>query len=109
METPAGKMKGNYSGYDKDTWIPWNPVDHRRQAALARNATTAAERQRLEASGTRWTALLSLNYFDPIQQHTIDSMHCLWLGIAKLLTKHYFQSGLLSKQNVIDIQAKINT
>ena len=36
-------------------------------------------------------------------------MHCLWLGIAKLLTKHYFQSGLLSKQNVIDIQAKINT
>ena len=106
---PNGKQKGNFSGFDRTQWTARDPLTHREHALRSTRANSAAEKRRAEASGVRWTELLCLDYFDPIQHHNIDTMHCFWLGIAKHMTKHFFQSGILSKQNLQSIQEKMNT
>ena len=72
------------------------------------SAKTEADRKTLESFGGRWSELYRLDYFNPIAGHTIDPMHCLFLGIAKTMTKYYLKSGLLSKQGIAGIQESIN-
>lgn len=70
---------------------------------------SALEQKRLEASGCRWSTLFDLRYFDPVLNHTIDPMHCLYLGIAKRMTKFYLTSNLIDKKNLPTIQKLIDS
>ena len=49
----------------------------------------AAKSRFAKQTGVRWSELLRLPYFDPIQFLTVDPMHCLFLGIAKWIVKKF--------------------
>ena len=73
-------------------------------ANLVKVASCEADQKRLESDGSRWSELFRLPYFRPIEHHTIDPMHCLFLGISKTMTKHYLKSGITNKINMGKIQ-----
>lgn len=109
MLTESGTLKANYSGFNREEWQPRTGNAHKADSLEAKSAVHDAERQRLEANGSRWSSLFSLDYFDPILHHTIDPMHCLYLGIAKTMTKHYLQSGLISQHGLSQLQNVMDT
>ena len=102
------KCKANFSGFERETWIPRDGVEHKTLAARVNRARTEKERKEYEKFGGRWSDLFRLEYFDPIMGHTVDPMHCLFLGIAKTMTKYYMKSGLLSRQNIYAFQMVMN-
>ncbi|KAL5505861.1 hypothetical protein EMCRGX_G007398 [Ephydatia muelleri] len=66
-----------------------NESDHREQADLASMQTTQAARDRIESQyGSRFTALMLLEYFDCVRFHIVDPMHNLFLGTAKHIMKN---------------------
>lgn len=52
--------------------------------------------------------MFELDYFDAIIGHTIDPMHCLFLGVAKHLTKMYVKRGVIDKGALIKLQTSID-
>lgn len=65
-----GKMKGNFSGFDRASWQPRDGRDHKLGAHRTKSAKSEAERKRMEATGTRWSALFALQYHNPVIHHT---------------------------------------
>ena len=108
IPTENGGQKPDYSGFERDSWTPRTGREHKESAARTKEAKTDAERSNLESAGVRWTELFRLDYFCPIQNHLIDPLHCLYLGIARTMTKHYLKTELISKQHLDDIQVKMN-
>ena len=100
IPTENGGQKPDYSGFKRDSWTPRSGREHKESAARTKAAETDAERSNLESAGVRWTELFRLDYFCPIQNHLIDPLHCLYLGIAKTMTKHYLKTKLISKQHL---------
>ena len=100
-----GGLKGDFSGFNRHEWPSRTAEYHRMHAITVRDAQTDQHRKAYEAqSGARWSEFFRLSYFDPIKDHAIDPMHLLYLGIAKKMTKHYYTSGLLNKNDVKNIQ-----
>ena len=104
MTDGNGKSKGNFSGFLRNFWRARDSDEHIRTANLVKVASCEADRKRLESDGSRWSELFRLPYFRPIEHHTIDPMHCLFLGISKTMTKHYLKSGIINKINMGKIQ-----
>ncbi|GBB85073.1 hypothetical protein RclHR1_11640011, partial [Rhizophagus clarus] len=80
----------NFGGMaDMSDWfIIKDPVEHYQKALEWRRCKSNAERKRfVKVNGVRWSEILRLLYFDLIQFVVIDLMHCLFLGIAKWITK----------------------
>lgn len=107
--TEGNKARGNFSGFDKATWEPRTGNDHKAAAAQTKLAKSDAERKSLEKFGGRWSELFRLDYFNPIDGHAIDPMHCIFLGISKTMTKHYMKSGVIARQNIPKIQQTVNS
>ena len=62
---------------------------HRAQAFLGQQQVSIAAKQRVELlSGSRFTSLMHLEYFDCIRFHIIDAMHNLFLRTAKHVMKN---------------------
>ena len=106
--TATGKTRGDFSGFNRVTWTPRDPAIHK-QNAFEMLSKTEAERKVLEKIGARWSQLFDLPYFDPINGHTIDPMHCLFLGVAKHMTKMYIKSGIIDKHGHVKLQDSINS
>ena len=71
---------------DSTNWKPREPDDHRKMALEWRNAQTKHERDTLYSkNGVRWSELLRLPYWNPIQFTVIDSMHSFFL---RMLSRH---------------------
>ena len=47
-------------------------------------------------------------YYDPIRMHTIDAMHSLYLGTAKHVFVTWINIGVLSSENLSEIDARMN-
>lgn len=109
MNTDQARLKGNFSGFDRDNWDQRSSTVHKTEAAAAKIARTIAEQKTLQATGARWSDIFRLDYFNPISAHTIDPMHCLLLGISKTMTKKYFKSGLIDKAGTATIQRLIDS
>jgi len=63
----------------------------------------------VKQTGVRWSELLRLSYFDPIQFIIVDPMHCLFLGIAKWIVKTiWVNEEILSQNSFIMIQNTMN-
>ena len=78
---------------------------HINKATESRNAKTATERHALErAYGCKYSVLLELPTFDIVRYHVVDSMHNLFLGLAKHTTKLWSDLGVLSNHDFIVIQ-----
>jgi hypothetical protein len=109
-EKSANKQR-NFGGMaDIDEWFVMKDATVHRQNALDwRKCKSNAERNKfVKRTGTRWSELLRLPYFDPIRFVTIDPMHCLFLGIAKWITKRiWVDEGILTEKVLQLIEKKM--
>ena len=93
-----------------DEWfIMKDSTQHRENALEWRRCKSTAERERfVKKSGTRWSDLLRLTYFDPIRFVVVDPMHCLFLGIAKWIVKRiWVDENVLTRNDLRSIQNKM--
>lgn len=108
--TVQGKSKGDFSGFSRIDWPPRDPIRHCTVAAEVKNAVTEREAKAAAMKyGARWSSLFELPYYNAVTDHAVDPMHCLFLGIAKKMTKHYLNSGLLSKSDLLTIQSRVDS
>lgn len=101
--------KLDYSGFNSLNWEVRNNEAHKRNANLAKEAVTATARTSLERQhGLRYSVLLSLPNFDVIRYHTIDPMHNIFLGIAKLCIKIWKSNNILKSCHFDMIQNRVD-
>lgn len=83
---------------------------HRIYATRYRHAATKTEQNGLEkVQGCRYSALLDLPYFNPMRMCIIDPMHNLLLGTGKHIICVWKEHGLLSSQQLDEIQQKVDS
>lgn len=72
---------------DVENWTQHSREELREQAQKWRDATSEKEREEIfQRSGVRWSALWKLDYWNPLHMTVVDTMHALFLGLAKF---HY--------------------
>ena len=80
----AVPSKTDYSGYDRENWVPRSNERHRRDCKKLESEKTARSLQVKESMlGVRNSVLLSLPYFDAIKHCALDPMHNLFMGTGK--------------------------
>ena len=86
--------------------------DHRQEAYLAMEQTSASSRSKAERQfGSRYSCLMELAYFDTVRCHVIDPMHNLFLGTAKHFTKNILlnsESPLIEKVQLPVLQERVD-
>ena len=101
-----GKL--DYSGFDRNNWPSRSDQQHRNDVKRILSCTSKTEREKKESElGCRYSLLLDLPYFDPIRMTIIDPMHNLFLGTAKRFMAVRFDTGKLTKDDLITIQREI--
>ena len=96
----------NYSGCNRESWPLRTERLHRQQCIEISRETTKTGVQRVEGKyGVRRSVFLGLLYFDPIRFVAIDTMHNL--GTGKKMFKLWVESGILTPQNMTEIEDKI--
>ena len=72
-------------------------------------STSAGDRDKLESQfGTRFSVLGELPYFDTIRMCTIDPMHNLFMGTAKLMIKIWKELKFIDRNAQEKMQEKAN-
>jgi len=105
-------QRANYGGFeDIDNWfIKRDLNEHRRNAEGWLQCKSKKERKEyVSSTQVRWSEMLRLPYFDPINHLVVDPMHCLFLGIARWIVKRlWVDSGKISKSDLelMEKQAK---
>ena len=104
------REKLDYSGFDVDNWEARKLEDHKKNAETIQGAATATSRASLEKQyGLRYSVLLCLPVFDVIRCHTIDPMHNIFLGIAKLCVKVWKDKEILKASDFDKIQGRVDS
>ncbi|GET51677.1 uncharacterized protein LOC110233779 [Rhizophagus irregularis DAOM 181602=DAOM 197198] len=102
----------NFAGINEmDEWFTCHDSAQHRQDAIGwrRCNSDAARKRFVKQTGVRWSKLLRLPYFDPIQFITINPMHCLFLGIAKWIVRRlWIENGVLTTHILKTVQKKID-
>ena len=94
FQTASFGEKPDYGGFDRSTWVLRKHKDCFDAGMLHKHAKTAKERSAIERSyGVRYTALLTLPYYDAVSFCMIDPMHNLLLGSAKTFTKMWIEQA----------------
>ena len=74
----------DYSGFDRNSWMPRCGKSHRQVAQKMQTFRTASECNKKESeTGIRYSILLKLPYFDAPRMLSVDPMHNVFLGTAK--------------------------
>ena len=107
---PGGAGKKNYSGLEN--WKKRTVERHRRHVTKIEMAKTVERKNDLiKKCGCRYSELLRLPYFDPVEMTVIDPMHCMYLGFAKHVIKRFWIEGKVvpasSFQAVQNTSAKV--
>ncbi|GAW10504.1 hypothetical protein LENED_012780 [Lentinula edodes] len=69
---------------DEESFRPRTASEHRQMGKAWLDAQSETERKRLyEQNGVRWSELLRLRYWDPVQNTIIDPMHGFYLRILQ--------------------------
>ena len=98
----------DYSGYNRDEWVPRSLQQHKEDVIEVLKQTTKTAQQTAESQyGLRYSALLQLPYFDPIEYTAIDIMHNMFLGTGKHVFSVWVEMKTLSKQNLEEIEQRI--
>ena len=72
-------------------------------------STSAGDRDKLESQfGTRFSVLGELPYFDTIRMCTIDPMHNLFMGTAKLMIRIWKELKFIDRNAQEKMQEKAN-
>lgn len=95
-------------GYENfDRWQLRTKEGNRADAERWLNARTPDERSEVERqTGTRYSELHRLQYFDVVRQSTIDPMHNLLLGTCRRMVEHWKSKGFFSAKKLEIMQKK---
>ena len=97
----------DYSGFDRENWTPRSSSHHRQQCMeIMKETTKTGQRKKESECGVRFSILLSLPYFDPVRFTVIDTMHNLYLGTGKHAFKVWVSQGLLSNDDLSEIDRR---
>ena len=92
--------ESDFSGYNRDRWTLRSEERHRRDVhQVLQEVTKSGISAKQSELGVRYSVLLELNYFDPIEFTAIDVMHNLFLGSAKRLLDIWIEKDLLKKDD----------
>jgi len=92
-----------------DNWFVSKNLNKYCQNALSwqRCNSKTSRDQFVKQNDVRWSELLRLSYFDPVRFITVNSMHCLFMGIAKWIVKRiWVDEGILTPTHLKEIQKK---
>jgi hypothetical protein len=99
----------DYSGFNIESWKFRTLEDHKKNVTTVQCATTATSRAAMERQhGVRFSALLCVPMFDVIRYHTVDPMHNVFLGIAKLCVKIWKDKQILKASHFNMIQERVD-
>lgn len=95
----------DFSGYDKTKWKSRTGAQHRADCLKLESEVTKTGLRAAESRlGVRYSALLQLSYYDPVQFVALDLMHNLFLGTGKHMFSVWIELGLLSKSDLSSIE-----
>ena len=98
--------KSDYSGFEKNQWIPRSLRRHKRNCDKLNKCKTQTMLKEKESKyGARYSLLLELPHFDPIRFGIVDPMHNLLLGTPKHLFSLWIEHNKLSHSDLATIQA----
>ena len=99
----------DYSNFDRDLWELRTNERHRKDISELSKCKTKTERAHKQSEiGCRFSELLRLPYFDPVNMLIIDPMHNLFLGSAKYITKEiWIKKGILNAASLDVIHERI--
>ena len=97
--------KPDYSGFDQDKWVPRSLENHKLQCEEVSTCYTKTALQSLELQyGLRYSLLLELPHFDPIQFGIIDPMYNMLYGTPKHMFSLWVEKNKLSQHDLEFIQ-----
>ena len=95
----------DFSGFDRENWPVRSREQHLRSLEEIKKERCKTHIQRAESQhGLRYSVLLALPYFDPIQFTAIDTMHNLFLGTAKHAFTVWIEQNILSRSNLFELE-----
>lgn len=106
FETSLVTKRIDCSGFDVSIWKRRTWKDNVEQAEEWKAAATARDQERLEhSSGTRWSELHRLLYFDIVRCSVIDPMHNLLLGTVKRMVEMWIDRGNIKADDLEAMEA----
>ena len=92
-------VRNCYDNFERQQWVLRTNNQHRCDVNKIPECTTKTRRDKMESElGCRYSSLLDLPYFCPIEMMLIDPMHnYLFLGTAK-----HFARGIWINRNILD-------
>ena len=99
--------RNNYADFNRQSWELRTNARHRSDVVKVLKCTSKTEQTKKESNlGCRYSVLLELSYFRPIEMLLVDPMHNLFLGPAK-----HFARDIWIGRNILDMNAltKIET
>lgn len=99
----------NYANFEREHWELRTNSRHRSDVNKILKCSTKTEREKFESQlGCRYTVLLDLPYFRPIEMLLIDPMHNLFLGTAKHFARDlWIGCDFLSPSALLKIEARL--
>ena len=89
--------------------FPRTHNEHKQNAVKTLEARTPSERNTLELNtGSRFTELMHLVYYDCIRFSIIDPMHNLFLGSSKRILQSQWMDNYLCRKDMVAIQQNID-
>lgn len=100
----------DYSGFDRETWPARELADHKSTCTALLKCKTRSSKTSLESqTGIKYSILMKLPYFNPIQFTIVDPMHNLILGTAKHIMKIWTERDIITKENMKTLQSRVDS
>lgn len=104
VQNATGKWT-DFSGYERCTWTLRNDEEFKTNCKTIftkENCKTQTDLTAWEAKlGGRYSILMDLPYFKPIQYSVIDPMHNLFLGTGKHMLEVWVETDILTKKSLL--------
>lgn len=99
----------NYAGYNREGWVERSFRQHINSVKeVLKEKTKTGQKAKESELGVRYSVLLDLPYFDPIEFIAVDTMHNLFLGTGKHVFEVWLEKNILTKQDLAEIGKWIN-
>lgn len=105
---PGRVGEKDYSGFDRSLWPARSNTSHRTAIEEIGKKKNKTQRNHAESEyGCRYSALLKLEYFDPVRMVVVDPMHNLFLGSAKHVMKELWSKQEIISKDMLDEMQKV--
>ena len=105
---PGGIGEKVYGGFDRENWPTRTHETHCQQMREIQQSRSKGDKEDLEKRyGTRYSVLIELPYFKPIQMAIVDPMHNLFLGTAKHMLNLWRANNILDNDKFDQIDSRL--